>query len=336
MMTDNEQQKIAKLQQILDEHGINGKVTICASGPRVTRYEITHAPKIKMKKLRKVKDYIQMELQSLPIRILTPIPGRAEAGIEVPNSNPESVALQEILDSGQWQNSTVAIPLAIGKNAVGEPVILDLDRAPHILLAGACGTGKSTSVNSMIVSMIKEFTPDELQFIMFDSKIVELDIFRDLPHLQMPIINDAEKFAAVLHRIADEMDKSLAMPSDEKLPRRVIVIDELVDLLTAENKIAVETDIARIAQKGRKVGIHLIIGTQRPEEIPVVILANIPTKLCFQVDSESDSELVLGENGAEELLGKGDMLMQSGLFTERVQGAWISNEDIEKIIEEIQ
>ena len=159
---------------------------------------------------------------------------------------------------------------------------------------------------------------------------MELDIFRDLPHLQIPIVNDAEKFAAVLHRIADEMDKSLAMPSDEKLPRLVIIIDELVDLLTAENKIAVETDIARIAQKGRKVGIHLIIGTQRSEEMPVVILANIPTKLCFQVDSESDSELVLGENGAEELLGTGDMLMQSGLFTERVQGAWISNEDIEK------
>ena len=336
MMTDNEQQKIAKLQQILDEHGINGKVAACTPGPRVTRYEITHAPKIKMKKLRKVKDYIQMELQSLPIRILTPIPGRAEAGIEVPNRYPEIVALQEILDSGQWQNSTVAIPLAIGKNAVGEPVILDLDRAPHILLAGVCGTGKSTSVNSMIISMIKKFTPDELQFVMFDPKIVELDIFRDLPHLQMPIINDAEKFAAVLHRIADEMDKRLAMPSDEKLPRLVIIIDELVDLLTAENKIAVETDIARIAQKGRKVGIHLIIGTQRPEEIPVVILANIPTKLCFQVDSEFASEQVLGEPGAETLLGKGDMLMQYGLFTERVQGAWISNEDIEKIIEEIE
>ena len=335
-MTENEQQKIAELQQILDKHSINGKVAACTPGPRVTRYEICHAPKIKMKKLRKVKDYIQMELQSLPIRILTPIPGRAEAGIEVPNRYPEIVALQEILDSEQWRNSTVAIPLAIGKNTVGEPVILDLDRAPHILLAGATGTGKSTCVNSMIVSMIKKFTPDELQFVMFDPKIVELDIFRDLPHLQMPIINDAEKFAAVLHRIADEMDKRLAMPSDEKLPRLVVIIDELADLLTGEDKIAVETDIARIAQKGRKVGIHLIIGTQRPEEIPVVILANIPTKLCFQVDSESDSELVLGKPGAETLLGKGDMLMQYGLFTERVQGAWISEEEFEKIIEEIE
>ena len=336
MMTDNEQQKIAKLQQILDEHGINGKVTTCTSGPRMTRYEICHAPKIKMKKLRKIKDHIQMKLQSLPIRILTPIPGRAEAGIEVPNRYPEIVALQEILDSEQWQNSTVSIPLAIGKNTVGEPVILDLDRAPHILLAGACGTGKSVCINSMIISMVKKFSTNELQFVMFDPKIVELDIFRNLPHLQMPIINDAEKFAAVLHRIADEMDKRLAMPSDEKLPRLVIIIDELVDLLTAENKIAVETDIARIAQKGRKVGIHLIIGTQCPEEIPVVILANIPTKLCFRVNTESDSELVLGETGAEELLGMGDVLMQAPLFTERVQGAWISEEEFEKIIEEIE
>ena len=336
MMTENEQQKIAKLQQILDEHGINGKVTICASGPRVTRYEITHAPKIKMKKLRKVKDYIQMELQSLPIRILTPIPGRAEAGIEVPNRYPEIVALQEILDSEQWLNTSAAVPIAIGKNAVGEPVILDLDRAPHILLAGACGTGKSTCVDSMIVSMIKKFTPDKLQFVMFDPKIVELDIFRDLPHLQIPIVNDAEKFAAVLHKIADEIDKRLAMPSDEKFPRLVIVIDELAALLTGKDEITVATDIARIALTGRKVGIHLIISTRHPVDIPVVILANIPTKLCFQVDSEFASEQVLGEPGAETLLGKGDMLMQYGLFTERVQGAWISNEDIEKIIEEIQ
>jgi S-DNA-T family DNA segregation ATPase FtsK/SpoIIIE len=167
---------------------------------------------------------------------------------------------------------------------------------------------------------------------MFDPKIVELDIFRDLTHLQIPIVNDAEKFAAVLHKIADEMDQRLTMPSDEKLPPLVIIIDELADLLTTENKIAVETDIARIAQKGRKVGIHLIIGTQHPEVIPVVILANIPTKLCFQVDSESDSELVLGEPGAETLLGKGDMLMQYGLFTERVQSALVSEKEIDDLI----
>jgi S-DNA-T family DNA segregation ATPase FtsK/SpoIIIE len=332
MMTDNKQQKIAKLQQILDKHGINGKVAACTPSPRVTRYEITHAPKIKMKKLRKVKDYIQMELQSLPIRILTPIPGRAEAGIEVPNRYPEIVALQEILDSEQWLNTSAAVPIAIGKNAVGEPVILDLDRAPHILLAGASGTGKSTSVNSMIISMIKKFTPKELQFVMFDPKIVELDIFRDLPHLQMPIVNDAEKFAAVLHQIADEMDKRLAMPAEKKTPRHVIIIDELADLLTGEDKIAVETDIARIAQNGRNVGIHLIISTQHPMNIPVVILANIPTKLCFQVDSEFASKQVLGEPGAETLLGKGDMLMQYGLFTERVQSALVSEKEIDALI----
>jgi S-DNA-T family DNA segregation ATPase FtsK/SpoIIIE len=161
---------------------------------------------------------------------------------------------------------------------------------------------------------------------------VELDIFRDLPHLQMPIFNDAEKFAAVMHRIADEMDKRLAMPSDEKLQRLVIIIDELADLLTGEDKIAVETDIARIAQNGRNVGIHLIISTQHPMNIPVVILANIPTKLCFQVDSEFASEQVLGEPGAETLLGKGDMLMQYGLFTERVQSALVSEKEIDDLI----
>ena len=174
----------------------------------------------------------------------------------------------------------------------------------------------------MIVSMIKKFTPNELKFVMFDPKIVELDIFSKLPHLQMPIVNDSEKFATILHKIADEIDKRLAMPSDEKFPRLVIVIDELAALLTGKDKITVETDIARIALTGRKVGIHLIISTRHPVDIPVVILANIPTKLCFQVDSEFASEEILGEPGAEKLFGMGDMLMQYSLFSERVQGAW--------------
>ncbi|MBE6356579.1 MAG: DNA translocase FtsK [Lentisphaerae bacterium] len=311
-----------KLQQFFDARGINAKVVATVSGPRITRYEIEPGIGVSPERIKDLQDEIQMVLQASSIRILAPIPGRAEVGIEVPNENPETVTLKGILYSEQWQNSTAVIPLAIGRNTVGEPVIIDLDRAPHILLAGACGTGKSVCINSMIGSMIKKFSPNELKFVMFDPKIVELDFFRDLPHLQMPIVNDAEKFATVLHKIADEMDQRLAMPSDEKFPPLVIIIDELADLLTGEDKIAVETDIARIAQKGRKVGIHLIISTRHPVDIPVVILANIPTKLCFQVDSEFASEQVLGEPGAETLLGKGDMLMQYGLFTERVQGAW--------------
>ena len=318
----NKTDTVLELQRFFDDHGIDAEVVSKVSGPRITRYEIEPGIGVSPERIKDLQDEIQMVLQASSIRILVPIPGRAEIGIEVPNENPETVTLKGILYSEQWQNSTAVIPLAIGRNTVGEPVIIDLDHAPHILLAGAAGTGKSTSVTSMIVSMIKKFTPDELQFIMFDPKIVELDIFRDLPHLQIPIVNDAEKFTAVLHKIADEMDQRLTIPSDEKLPPLVIIIDELAALLTSKDKIAVETDIARIAQNGRNVGIHLIISTRHPVDIPVVILANIPTKLCFQVDSEFASEQVLGEPGAETLLGKGDMLMQYGLFTERVQGAW--------------
>ena len=320
-----------KIQMVLDDFSIDAQVDLAVRGPIVTRYEIKLGPGVEIEEITDIQDMIAMHLHTACVRMVAPIPGRAKIGIEVPNKNPETVMLKEIFDSKQWLNTSAAVPIAIGKNAVGEPVILDLDRAPHILLAGACGTGKSTNVNSMIISMIKKFTPDELQFVMFDPKIVELDIFSDLPHLQMPIVNDAEKFAAVLHQIADEMDKRLAMPAEKKTPRHVIIIDELADLLTGEDKIAVETDIARIAQNGRNVGIHLIISTQHPMNIPVVILANIPTKLCFQVDSEFASEQVLGEPGAETLLGKGDMLMQYGLFTERVQGAWISNDEIKKL-----
>lgn len=311
-----------KLQQFFDARCIDAKVVAKVPGPRITRYEIETGIGVSPERIKDLQDEIQMILQASSIRILAPIPGRAEVGIEVPNENPETVTLKGILYSEQWQNSTAVIPLAIGRNTVGEPVIIDLDHAPHILLAGAAGTGKRVCIGSMIFSMIRNFTPDELKFVMFKSKIVKPSIFDEPPHLQMPIVNDTEKFAAVLHQIADEMDKRLAMPSDEKIPYLVIIIDELAALLTGENKIAVETDIARIAQKGRKVGIHLIISTQYPMNIPVVILANIPTKLCFQVDSESDSKLVLGEPGAEKLLGKGDMLMQYGLFTERVQGAY--------------
>ena len=318
----NKTDTVPELQRFFDGHGIDVEVVSKVSGPRITHYEIETGIGVSPERIKDLQDEIQMILQASSIRILAPIPGRTEVGIEVPNENPETVTLKGILYSEQWQNSTAVIPLAIGKNAVGEPVIIDLDRAPHILLAGACGTGKSVCINSMIFSMIRNFTPDELQFVMFDPKIVELDFFSELPHLQMPIVNDSEKFATILHKIADEIDKRLAMPSDETFPSLVIVIDELAALLTGKDKITVETDIVRIAQKGRKVGIHLIISTQYPMNIPVVIKVNITTKLCFQVCSESDSKLVLGEPDAEKLLGKGDMLMQYGLFTERVQGAY--------------
>ncbi|MBO7328173.1 MAG: DUF87 domain-containing protein [Lentisphaeria bacterium] len=338
-----------KIQMVLDDFSIDAQVDLAVRGPRVTRYEIKLGPGVEIEEITDMQDMIAMHLHTACVRMVAPIPGRAKIGIEVPNKNPETVMLNEVFDSKQWLNTSAAIPLAIGKNAVGEPVILDLDRAPHILLAGATGTGKSTSVNSMIVSMIKKFTPDELQFIMFDPQIVELDIFRDLPHLRMPIVKDTESFVEILRDAAIEIDNRYNILADygvkniseynagknEKMPRLVIVIDELYELMKCEDKTDVENVICRIAQKGRAAGVHLLIATEFPRSITGIIKANIPGRLCFQVRSLIESRIVCDEPGAEKLLGQGDMLMQYGLFTERVQGAWISNDEIKKIIEEI-
>ena len=223
--------------------------------------------------------------------------------------------------------------MLLEKNIAGEPVVLDLDRAPHIMIAGEAGTGKTTCINSMIVSMVKKLSPDELQLIIFDPHIVDFDKFCDLQHLRMSIICDAEKFADVLSQLCDEMNiRCEKLQQNEKLPHLVVVIGELADLMAGENKKEIETKIALIALKGRTAGIHLVISTGKPESVSGLIQVNVSTKFCFQTASELDSKNIINEAGAEKLLGQGDMLMQSVLFTERVQGSWISDEDIEKII----
>ncbi len=354
-----------KIQQTLDDFGIAGKVTGFVSGPRVTRYEITLDPGINVKKVEQIQDNIRMSLAATSIRVLAPIPGRSVVGIEVSNTSPEAVFMRSVMESDDWKLGKAEIPLALGKNVSGKPVILDLAKAPHMLVAGATGTGKSVCSNSLIMSMLFRFRPDELRLIMVDPKIVEFDAYKKLPHLLTPIINDSSKVPIALRWAANEMDrryhvlaqvgvKKLAEfnsrqipdepefdkfgnPIPAKMPLIVIILDELADLMMTEAKKDVETNITRIAQKGRAAGIHIIVATQRPSTniITGVIKANLPTRLCFQVRSLVDSRVVLDTPGAEKLLGTGDMLVMtsSSMEIERVQGAWVKDDDIKKVVQ---
>ena len=354
-----------KIQQTLDDFGIAGRVTGFVSGPRVTRYEITLDPGINVKKVEQIQDNIRMALAATSIRVLAPIPGRSVVGIEVSNTRPEAVFMRSVMESEEWKHGKAEIPLALGKNVSGKPVILDLAKAPHMLVAGATGTGKSVCSNSLIMSMLFRFRPDELRLIMVDPKIVEFDAYKKLPHLLTPIINDSSKVPIALRWAANEMDRRYHVlaqvgvkklsefnsrplsaepefdkdghPIPDKMPLLVIILDELADLMMTEAKKDVETNITRIAQKGRAAGIHIIVATQRPSTniITGVIKANLPTRLCFQVRSLVDSRVVLETPGAEKLLGMGDMLVMtsSSMEIERVQGAWVKDEDIKKVVQ---
>ncbi|MBQ9087413.1 MAG: DNA translocase FtsK 4TM domain-containing protein [Lentisphaeria bacterium] len=354
-----------KIQQTLDDFGIAGRVTGFVSGPRVTRYEITLEPGINVKKVEQIQDNIRMALAATSIRVLAPIPGRSVVGIEVSNTRPEAVFMRSVMESEEWKNGKAEIPLALGKNVSGKPVILDLAKAPHMLVAGATGTGKSVCSNSLIMSMLFRFRPDELRLIMVDPKIVEFDAYKKLPHLLTPIINDSSKVPIALRWAANEMDRRYHVlaqvgvkklsefnnrplsaepefdkdghPIPDKMPLLVIILDELADLMMTEAKKDVETNITRIAQKGRAAGIHIIVATQRPSTniITGVIKANLPTRLCFQVRSLVDSRVVLDTPGAEKLLGMGDMLVMtsSSMEIERVQGAWVKDDDIKKVVQ---
>ena len=355
----------SRIQQTLDDFGIAGHVTGFVSGPRVTRYEITLDPGINVKKVEQIQDNIRMALSATSIRVLAPIPGRPVVGVEVSNTRPEAVFMRSVMESEEWKHGKAEIPLALGKNVSGKPVILDLAKAPHMLVAGATGTGKSVCSNSLIMSMLFRFRPDELRLIMVDPKIVEFDAYKKLPHLLTPIINDSSKVPIALRWAANEMDRryhvlakvgvkklsefnSRPIPAEPefdndgkvippKMPLLVIILDELADLMMTEAKKDVETNITRIAQKGRAAGIHIIVATQRPSTniITGVIKANLPTRLCFQVRSLVDSRVVLDTPGAEKLLGMGDMLVMtsSSMEIERVQGAWVKDDDIKKVVQ---
>ncbi len=353
------------LQDTLESFKVDGQVTGIVTGPRVTRFEISLAPGVNINKVTGISKNIAMNLQAESIRVLAPIPGKNAVGVEVPNSKPSAVFCRAMMESPEWKSSKAEIPVVLGKNVAGKPVILDLAKAPHLLIAGATGSGKSVCMNTLIMSLLYSFTPKELNLIMADPKVVELAVYASLPHLITPVVNDPKKLPLALRWAVNEMEKryrilakaktknlagfnSRPLPDEpqfddegnvipDHMPILVIIVDELADVMMTESKGDVETSVARIAQKGRAAGIHIVIATQRPSTniITGVIKANLPTRIAFKVGSGVDSRVILDQNGAESLLGRGDMLFvpPGSSNIERIQGAMVEDPDIQKVVD---
>ena len=353
------------LEQTLEDFGIRGWVSDHTSGPRVTRFEITLEPGVNVRKVEQIADNIAMNLAAQSVRILAPIPGRPVVGVEISNSKASAVFMRSVMESPEWRSGKAEIPIALGKDVSGKPVVLDIASAPHMLIAGSTGTGKSVCSNSLIMSLLFRFRPEELKLIMVDPKVVEFDVYKNLPHLLTPVINDSAKVPVALRWAVNEMEKryrilaaarvkkisefnSRPIPEEpvfddegvqipDRMPVLLVIIDELGDLMMTEAKKDVENSITRIAQKGRAAGVHVVVATQRPSTnvITGVIKANLPTRLCFQVRSLVDSRVVLDSPGGEKLLGKGDMLYMSpsSMHIERVQGSFVPDSDIQKVVD---
>ena len=361
-------EKAAILEQALREFSIDAHVVEIDTGPVITMYELALAPGVKVSAISALSNDIQRALKAETVRIVAPIPGKSTVGIEVPNEQKEKVRLKELMQLAPEAMAKMAMPLFLGKDASGEPLITDLAAMPHCLIAGTTGSGKSVCINSIIMSMMYLQRPDVVKLILVDPKVVEMAPFKDIPHLMCPIINDAAKATSVLDWACEKMDErydflaeagvrnikgynSLTQeelierykpetPEEEakipkKLPYIVIIIDELADLMMTSGK-EVEAYIVRIAQKARAVGIHLILATQRPQATVVtgLIKSNMPSKVAFRVASKMDSRIVLDQNGAELLLGQGDMLFLPPGASKpiRGQGTFIDDKEIKESV----
>ena len=343
------------LEDTLQDFGIDAKVVEINKGPVITRYELQPAPGVKVNRITALSDDIALTMKATTVRIVAPIPGKSAVGIEVPNQSTSLVCLREILESREYQKKAGSSKLAIalGKDIAGRSVVADLGDMPHLLIAGTTGSGKTVCVNSLIMSMIYNATPDELKFIMVDPKMVELAIYNGLPHLLCPVVTDSKKASGALDWVVNEMEeryKKLAKSvsrnidafnkkSDEKMPYLVVIIDELADLMIVAQQ-DVENAITRLAQLSRAVGIHIILATQRPsvDVVTGVIKANFPARISFKVASKVDSRTVLDMNGADKLLGKGDMLfLEPGNAKPiRAQGTLLTDAEIEKVVTSVK
>jgi len=361
-------EQAAILEQALREFNIEAHVVEIDTGPVITMYEISLAPGIKVSAITALSNDVMRALKAESVRIVAPVPGKNTVGIEVPNAQKEKVRLKELMQLAPDAMSKMSIPLFLGKDASGEPLITDLAAMPHCLIAGTTGSGKSVCINSIIMSIMYLQRPDQVKMILVDPKVVEMAAFKDLPHLMCPVINDAGRATSVLEWACQKMDERYEMlaeagvrnikgynaltreelkerfcPSTEeeearipkKLPYIVIIIDELADLMMTSGK-EVEAHIVRLAQKSRAVGIHLILATQRPQANVVtgLIKSNMPSRVAFRVSSKMDSRIVLDQNGADLLLGQGDMLfMPPGASKPiRSQGTFIDDKEIKESI----
>ncbi|MDH3602260.1 MAG: DNA translocase FtsK, partial [Candidatus Tectomicrobia bacterium] len=376
--SQNELEEQARfLEQKLRDFGVEGEVVQVLQGPVITMFEYAPASGVKVSRIVNLQDDLALVMRALSVRVVAPIPGKAVVGIEIPNKYRETVQLRDILDSELLPASASKLSLALGKDIMGTPVVTDLALIPHLLIAGATGSGKSVGLNSMICTMLFRATPAEVKMIMVDPKMLELSIYEGIPHLLVPVVTNPKQAALALRRVVEEMERryqllaakgvrSIAQyntiiaaeekhpspllprsddmsdidqemaPPAEKLPYLVVIIDELSDLMMVSSK-EVEDSLTRIAQMARAAGIHLIVATQRPsvDVLTGVIKANFPARLSFQVTSKTDSRTILDANGAEKLLGRGDMLFLAPGTSkaQRVQSAYVSEDEINRLVE---
>ena len=334
------------MEKILLDFGIEGKIKKINNGPVVSLYEFEPAPGVKVSKIINLSDDIARNTSSTSTRVST-IPGKNTVGIEIPNDQRENVVLREIISNEKFKSKEIKLPLALGKNISGVPVIGDLTSMPHLLIAGTTGSGKSVCINTIIVSLLYKLNPDLCKFILIDPKMLELSSYEGIPHLLCPVITDAKKATSALNWTVREMNNRYKLMSKEgvrnidgynakhklKMPYIVVVVDEMSDLMLVAGK-EIENYIQKLSQMARAAGIHIIMATQRPsvDVITGTIKANFPTRVSFQVSSKIDSRTILGEQGAEQLLGKGDMLfMSSANRIFRIHGPYVSEKEIEKI-----
>jgi S-DNA-T family DNA segregation ATPase FtsK/SpoIIIE len=377
------------LQKKLEDFGVEGEVVAVRPGPVITMYEFKPAPGVKVRRIVMLADDLAMALRAVSVRILAPIPGESVVGIEIPNPRRETVYLREVMESESYRSSDSKLTLALGKDIGGTPFATDLAKMPHLLVAGATGTGKSVSINAMILSILFKSSPQDVKFIMVDPKMLELTVYEDIPHQLVPVVTDPKKAAAALFWAMDEMDRRYRLMRDkgarnidnynrtlereagnkkgvielteadpleeaadiggsvshdeplvhEKMPRIVIIIDELADLMMTVGR-DIEEYITRLAQKARAAGIHLILATQRPsvDVITGLIKANFPARISFQVASRIDSRTILDSMGSEKLLGNGDLLFlpPGTARLTRVHGAFVSDQEVRRVIKFIK
>jgi DNA segregation ATPase FtsK/SpoIIIE, S-DNA-T family len=338
------------LRRKLADFEVDGRIVQVSPGPIITSYEFEPAAGVKVSQVVNLADDLALALKAASVRIVGPIPGRGTVAVEVPNHESATVYLREIFVSAEFAESKGRLPLALGKDVNGIPVVADLAAMPHLLVAGATGSGKSVGLNSMICSILYKATPADVRFLMVDPKRLELSVYEGIPHLLSPVVTDAREAAARLRWIVGKMDErykqlqikqvrnidgyNKSVPPEEKLPYWVVVVDELADLMMVSAG-EVQTSLVRLAQIARAVGIHLIIATQRPsvDVVTGLIKANFPTRIAFQVASKVDSRTVLDGNGAEQLLGRGDMIyVPPGANKQtRVHGAWVSDDEVKAV-----
>ena len=353
-VADELRENAARLVQTLEYFNVKTKIVDVSRGPTITRYELLPEPGTRVRSIANLVDDIALNLATSGVRIEAPIPGKSAVGIEVPNKKSTTVHLRTLLENSAFTNAKSRISCALGQDVAGANVYLDIARMPHLLIAGATGMGKSVCINSLIISLLYKAKPDELKLILVDPKKVEFNMYNGIPHLYMPVVTDAKKAAGALSWAVSEMERRYSLieevgvrdvksyneitkndPQYEFLPQFVIVIDELADLMMMA-KTDVEDSICRIAQKARAAGMHLIIGTQRPsvDVITGLIKANFPSRIACRVSSQIDSRTIIDRAGAENLIGRGDMLYNPVGADKpiRVQGAFVSDQDVEKVV----